>query len=285
MKKIVYLLFAVILFSSCSGNKTIELNVMSFNIRYDNPDDSLNNWQYRKDVAAQIIKDQKIDLLGTQEVLFNQLNDLKERLPEYNSIGVGREDGKEKGEYSAIFYKKDRFTEIKSGYFWLSETPEVAGSRGWDGACERIATWAILKDKEKGKELFFINTHLDHVGKVARREGTALLLQRVVGLSEGLPIILTGDFNSRPGSEVVNYITNTGNPIHLADSRLIATEAVGEEGTFHAFGRYPRQNEGRIDYIFVNDRVKVNSYESLPEKLNNIFLSDHVPVVAHVEVN
>ena len=107
-----------------------------------------------------MVRARGVDLLGMQEVLAHQLNDLKERLPEYRAIGAGREDGKEKGEYSAIMYRADRFEAIDSGWFWLSETPEVAGSKGWDGACERMATWAILKEKKTGREFFFINTHL-----------------------------------------------------------------------------------------------------------------------------
>lgn len=138
------------------------VNVMSFNIRYDNPEDSLDNWRYRKDRVANAIHFYDVDILGTQEVLHNQLEDLKLRLPEYGVVGVGREDGKEKGEYSALWYKKDRFNVLDSGYFWLSETPEVAGSKGWDGACERIASWVKLQDKVSDKEYFALNTHLDH---------------------------------------------------------------------------------------------------------------------------
>ena len=155
------------------------VNVMSFNIRYDNPEDSLDNWRYRKDRVANAIHFYDVDILGTQEVLHNQLEDLKLRLPEYGVVGVGREDGKEKGEYSALWYKKDRFNVLDSGYFWLSETPEVAGSKGWDGACERIASWVKLQDKVSDKEYFALNTHLDHVGGMARREGISLMLDRV----------------------------------------------------------------------------------------------------------
>ena len=143
------------------------VNVMSFNIRYDNPEDSLDNWRYRKDRVANAIHFYDVDILGTQEVLHNQSEDLKLRLPEYGVVGVGREDGKEKGEYSALWYKKDRFNVLDSGYFWLSETPEVAGSKGWDGACERIASWVKLQDKVSDKEYFALNTHLDHVGGMA----------------------------------------------------------------------------------------------------------------------
>ena len=154
MRKL-FLLFLPLFAASCGQVKQQApapepVNVMSFNIRYDNPEDSLDNWQYRKDRAANAIRFYDVDILGTQEVLHNQLEDLKQRLPEYGVIGVGREDGKEKGEYSALWYKKDRFNLLDSGYFWLSETPEVAGSKGWDGACERIASWAKLVRMESG---------------------------------------------------------------------------------------------------------------------------------------
>lgn len=283
MKKLFYFLFIAFAFFSCDSDP-INVNVMSFNVRYDNPGDSLNSWEYRKDIAAQIIKDQGIDIVGTQEVLAHQMNDLKTRLPEYTSVGVGREDGKEAGEFSAIFYKKDRFTELESGYFWLSETPDVAGSKGWDGACERVATWIKLKDNTSGKEIFAMNTHLDHIGKVARQEGVTLLLERAAELAKGLPVILTGDFNARPESEVIKHVTGVETPGHLIDSKKIAKEVLGNEGTFHDFGRISLDVEGRIDYIFVNDKITVNKYETMPQKVNDIYISDHTPIVAHLVV-
>lgn len=282
MKNLIYILLASLLISC--GSKPLELNVMSYNIRYDNPEDSLNNWQYRKDVAAKIIKTKDIDIVGTQEVLHNQLVDLQERLPEYTSIGVGRQDGIEKGEYSALFYKKDRFTEVSSGYFWLSETPEVAGSKGWDGACERIATWAILKDKQTGKEVFAINTHLDHVGKIARQEGVTLLLTKAAELSKGLPIIMTGDFNATPDSEVIKHVTDITLKEHLTNAKTIAKEFLGTEWTFHDFGKIPVENRDYIDYIFVSSNIETDKFEVLPEKLDEVFLSDHVPVVAKIKI-
>lgn len=271
------LAFATICFS-CT-DQPVELNIMTFNVRYDNPEDSLNNWRYRKDVASEIIKIYDIDILGAQEVLVNQKNDLENRLPQYNVVGVGREDGKEKGEYSAVFYKQDRFSEVESGYFWLSETPEVAGSKGWDGACERIATWVILKEKASGKKLLFMNTHLDHVGKEARREGVTLLVNRAKELGKDLPVIITGDFNASPESDVIKHVTESG---MFHDSKLVAKNIISESGTFHGFGRIPIERRGVIDYVFVTDAMDVVSYEVLPEKKNDVYISDHAPVVVQV---
>ena len=212
------------------------------------------------------------------------MEDLKKSLPGYESIGVGREDGKEKGEYSALFYKKDRFSVIDEGYFWLSETPEVVGSKGWDAAIERIASWAKLKDNNSGKEFLALNTHFDHVGKIARRESVSLILNKLADLSNGLPIILMGDFNANPESEVIKQIIDTSNENHLIDSRSISPVVYGPEWSFHAFGRIPYDKRSLIDYIFVSKGVKVSRYGVLAEMENDEFLSDHAPVMASVEI-
>ena len=283
MKRIL-LLFLPLLAASCGHVKQQQsepspVNVMSFNIRYDNPEDSLDNWQYRKDRAANAIRFYDADIVGTQEVLHNQLEDLKQRLPEYGVIGVGREDGKEKGEYSALWYKKGRFTLLDSGYFWLSETPDVAGSKGWDGACERIASWAKLQDMVSGKAYFALNTHLDHVGVVARREGISLILDKVNELSGGLPVIVTGDFNSEPESDVIAHITDPANAEHLDDARQIASVVYGPAWSFHDFGKIPYEERPLIDYVFVRNGLKVLRYGVLAETENDAFLSDHAPVL------
>lgn len=290
MNKIYYLLSVMavtFLMFSCGEQKEASFNVMSFNIRYDNPEDSLNNWKYRKEVAAQMIKDQKIDILGTQEVLHNQLNDLLSQLPDYKAIGVGRDDGKEDGEYSALFYNSVRFDAEKTGYFWLSETPDVAGSLGWDGACNRVATWAVLKDKATGKQVFAINTHLDHVGKMARQEGVTLLIKRANEIGNGMPVVITGDFNARPESDVIQHVLDTKNPIKMHDSHLVAKvqgENVEGEWTFHGFGEVPMERRSFIDYIFVSEDIQVDEFVILPSKLNDIYVSDHRAIVSKITI-
>ena len=289
MKKI-YLMLLPFLAAACgqggqqAATQTDEpVNVMTFNVRYDNPDDSLNNWNYRKDRVANAIRFYDADIVGTQEVLHNQMEDLRQRLPGYESIGVGREDGKEAGEYSALWYRADRFTAKESGWFWLSETPEVAGSKGWDGACERIATWAKLQDKLTGKELFVMNTHLDHVGVAARREGVKLVLDKIQELGGDLPVILTGDFNAEPESDVIKQVTDTADPEHLTDARTVADLVYGPNWTFHDFGSIPYEPRERIDYIFVKNGLEVLKYGILAETEGDAYLSDHAPVLVSVK--
>ena len=287
MKKWTFLV-APLLAVACSGgqqaaSKDEPIDVMSFNVRYDNPGDSLNNWRFRKDRVANAIRFYDAEIVGTQEVLHGQLLDLQQRLPEYGVVGVGREDGKEKGEYSALWYKKDRFEVMDSGNFWLSETPEVAGSKGWDGACERIAAWARLKDKATGKVILALNTHLDHVGEVARREGVALVLDRAEALGEGARIVVTGDFNAGPESEVIRQVTDTAQPKHLTDARTVSPIVYGPDWTFHDFGRWPQEKRERIDYVFLGEGWKVTRYGVLAELDNEAYLSDHNPVLVTIQ--
>lgn len=287
MKKIVLLLLPFLAASCGQVKKQVAasepVNVMSFNIRYDNPEDSMNNWKFRKERVANAVRFYDVDIVGMQEVLCNQLEDLRQRLPEYGVVGVGREDGKEKGEYSALWYRKSRFTLLDSGNFWLSETPEVAGSKGWDGACERIASWAKLKDAVSGKEYLALNTHLDHVGVVARREGVNLILEKVNELGGELPVIVTGDFNSEPESDVIKNITDPNNPKHLTDARLESPVVYGPSWTFHDFDKLPYDKRPLIDYVFVRNGLSVLRYGVLAETENESLLSDHAPVLVTVE--
>lgn len=268
--------------SSCHSSTPLNLKVMTFNIRMDTPVDGDYSWEHRKECAGQMVKEQNCDLIGTQEVLHHQLIDLQTALPQYAVVGVGREDGKTQGEYSAIFYKKDRFDELDAGTFWLSETPEMAGSKGWDGACERVASWALLKEKKTNQKVFFINTHLDHIGVTARREGVNLLLDRAFTLAQGSPIVVTGDFNAEPTSDVIQNVVNTAQKNHLLNSQEVAEVKKGTNWTFHNYDRLPIEQREYIDYIFVSSPATVKSYKVLPMKYNNQFVSDHSPVVSEI---
>ena len=274
MKRLIYLLAAVA-FTAC-GSAT-SLSVMTFNMRYDNPEDGQNNWRFRRERIAGVIKAQEVDVLGTQELLSNQFDDLSGLLTGYQGVGVGRLDGAESGEYCAVFFRKDRFTLLDSGTFWLSETPEVVGSLGWDGACERIATWVVLRDRD-GRELFFIDTHLDHV---ARDEGVSLLMKRIETLSGGRPVILTGDFNSEPGSSVVAHVQKDG---VLRDAKAIAAQRSGTDWSFSDFGQIPEAERPLLDYIFVSGDIEAVRYEVLPDTFDGGYVSDHAPVMAVVKI-
>lgn len=264
--------------------KDAKINVLSYNIRYDNPGDGDNQWKFRKDYAAGLIRFYDADIIGTQEVLNNQLIDLTNCLPEYSYVGVGREDGKTKGEYAAIFYKKDRFNVINSGNFWLSEDMNAVGKKGWDAACERVATWAILQDKESGKRFFFLNTHLDHMGEVARHEGAMLVLKEVELLSKGLPSIVTGDFNAVPSDEPIKVLINPADKRHLTHTRDVATIKYGPDYTFHDFGRIPKNERQFIDYIFAKGNIKVLRHGILTDSNYNLYPSDHHPVLTTIVI-
>lgn len=256
------------------------LKVMTFNIRLDTKVDGDNQWNNRKDFAADLVKFYNADIFGAQEVLNHQLNDLLTRMPGYAYVGVGREDGKTKGEYAPIIYKKDRFVLEDSGNFWLSEDINAVGKKGWDAACERVATWGIFKDRKSGKKFFFLNTHLDHMGKVARHEGASLVLEEAHKLSKGLPVIVTGDFNASPGDDPIKVLTDKNDSRHLIHSRDMADLKYGPEWTFHNYGRVPVEKRLWIDYIFVKGDIKVVSSGVLTDTLNHLYPSDHCPVIA-----
>ena len=286
MKRILWSVLAALLFTSgaMASDWGDRLRVMTFNIRMDTPDDGENQWSNRKYLAAEMVRFHEADIFGAQEVLHHQLTDLLDRLPGYAYVGVGREDGKTKGEYAPIIYRKDRFVVEKSGNFWLSEHPEAVGQKGWDAACERVATWAILKDKRTGKRLFFMNTHLDHVGKVARHEGASLVLDEVGKLSEGLPVIVTGDFNATPDDDPIQVLTNTADERHLTHSRALAELKYGPDWTFHDYGRIPLAERSWIDYVFVKGAFKVYTNGVITDTLNQLYPSDHCPVLCELEI-
>lgn len=281
MKKIVLLLLTVLAFVSCTQQeKKVDVRWATFNIRYDNPDDSLNNWKFRKDRVCRFIKDRKLDVVGMQEVLHNQFEDLKAGLPEYEGIGVGRDDGQTAGEYAAIFYRKDKYDVLDSNTFWLSETPDSVGKMGWDAVCVRIATWAELKDKATGKIFMAVNTHFDHIGTEARRQSALLIIRKIKEIVGDQPAIVTGDFNVDDQSEA--YQTITTNEFVMKDAYKIADKVTGVNYTFHDFARIAPAECEKIDFIFVTPQIKVLSTE-IPVEVPEALLSDHNPQIADLE--
>lgn len=291
MRKIVYLLAAfcgVAIMSACGAqskgeqttDSTVNLTWATFNIRYDNPGDSLNGWAYRRDTLANYIKAQDMDVVGMQEVLYNQLTDLEERLPGYTHVGVGREDGDTKGEYSCIFFKSDKFDVLDTNTFWLSQYPDSIGFIGWDGACPRVATYAKLQDKATGKVFMAVNTHFDHIGVEARRNGALLIIQKIKEIVGDQPAVLTGDFNITDDMEA--YQTLTTNEFVLKDAHKIAEQVEGCPYSFHDFNRQALDRRGKIDFIFVTPAIQVHR-SFIPAPVDGAALmSDHNPVIASI---
>ncbi len=283
-KNLPTILVTILLFSLLSqAQKSKPINTMSFNIRYDNPNDGKQNWHHRKENIVRMINFYDLDIIGMQEVLINQLDFLKTNLSQYNIVGVGRDDGKEKGEFAPVFFNKYRFKQLKSGTFWLSETPGKV-SKGWDADLERIATWVILKDKTTGTEFIFMNTHFDHRGKQARIESSKLLKQKSIELAGDLPLILTGDFNLIPESEGIKTLIEPNGKNTLFNSSSLATTSYGPNWTTCGFDNRPFEKRKVIDYIFLRHVEKVNKYAVFSEMLNDIYLSDHCPVFAQIEL-
>lgn len=281
MKKLIYLLMTLAAIS-CGKPEPAELSVMTFNIRLDVSSDGVNRWDNRKDLAADMVKFYSPDIVGMQEVVHNQLTDFLDRMPQYDYIGVGRADGATKGEYSPVFYKKDKFEVLESGNFWLAEDINAVGRKGWDAACERVATWGVFKDLKTGKKFFALNTHFDHIGQVARRESAHLLLEKVAEYGKNLPCIVTGDFNAVSTDEPIRVITDPSDLLHLTDSRGLAALAYGPEWSFHDFGRIPTDKRPLIDYIFVKGNIEVEKHGVLAETKDTLFVSDHNPLIAHL---
>ena len=280
MKKLFLALGLILGLASCSQEKPLQINSATFNMRYDNPEDSLNNWKYRKDRVCKFILDQNLDIVGTQEVLHNQFEDLKAGLPKYEGVGVGREDGKTKGEYSAIFYRADKFDALDSGTFWLAENPDSVAMMGWDAACTRVATWAKLQDKATGKIFMAVNTHFDHVGVEARRQSALLIIRKIKEIVGDRPAIVSGDFNVNDQSEA--YKTITTNEFVLKDAYKIAQKTSGVKYTWHEFATLPDNEREKIDFIFVTPQIKVlSSY--IPQENKEALLSDHNPQLVTLE--
>lgn len=270
-----------------SADESGSLRVMSFNIRYGNAADGDNRWSNRKEAVVKTIEAFSPDLLGTQETLRFQRDYLAEQLPQYESVGVGRVDGKFEGEMMALFFRKDRFEKLEEGHFWLSESPEKVGSVSWDSSLPRMATWVRLQDKKQpdAPKLLFINTHFDHVGVVARNESAKLIRSKASELARGASIIVTGDFNAGEASEPYEFLFGKidGEQSPLVDSlRSVRPDRGQEEGTFSGFVATNRKG-ARIDWIGVSRDLKVTSAEIDRTEKDGRTPSDHFPVTAIVQ--
>ena len=215
MKKLIlFLACAAVAFGATScAEKTSEIKVMSYNVRMNSSpaSDGDNFWDFRKHASITMINEEQPTVFGVQEATASQMEYLVENLPDYGHIGVGREDGISKGEHMSIFYRKDQVELLDGGTFWLSETPEEP-TKGWDAACKRSCTWTKMRMKDSGKEFAYINTHLDHVGKVAQREGLALICKRFAEIVPvGMPAFLTADFNALTSDPIFE-------PLHVRPS-------------------------------------------------------------------
>ncbi|MBU1096587.1 MAG: endonuclease/exonuclease/phosphatase family protein [Bacteroidetes bacterium] len=260
------------------------IKVMTFNLRYDNQNDGLNQWSNRKKNVISMIKFYDADILGTQEVLNSQKDYLETNLPEYTCVGVGRKDGINAGEFSALFFKKNKFDIINSGTFWLSETPEVTATVGWDAALERICTWVMLQDKYTNKIFYVFNTHFDHIGEKAREKSAELILNKIKEWSGDLPVFLTGDFNFDSSSVGYKTITKKGE-YKLIDSEFISKlPHHGPTWTFHGFDSVKINERKKIDYIFVNDKIFITKHGVLSDRFDGGYPSDHLPVLIEAEL-
>jgi len=259
------------------------LRVMSFNIRYGTARDGENAWTKRAELLLKTIRGFDPDLLGTQEVLAMQAEFLTNELPGYRFVGVGRDDGKRSGEFSAVMFKSERFEPVGEGTFWLSETPEEPGSKSWDSSLPRIVTWVKLRDRKVGgRELFFVNTHWDHIGNKARTESGAIIRRWLSEKTHGLPTIVTGDLNVREDHPGIKALLATDSEPQLRDVfRALHAERADDEATFHGFSG--RTRGGRIDFIFATTNLTPREASIDHTSTDNRFPSDHFPVTAVLE--
>ena len=271
MKRLIIILAALLpLFATACSQDT--LKVMSYNVRYGTAKDGDYVWANRKAAAIAMVNDQHPAAFGVQEALDFQLEDLLAGCPDYKYVGVGREDGEHDGEHMAVFYDTKRLELENWGTYWLSETPDVP-SKGWDAACMRTATWTLLKEIESGRHFYFVNTHLDHRGKQARKNGLALVVERIGSMNpEGYPMILMGDFNVFPDDPC------------LTDLRGIMLDAweqaklVDDGPTYHGYGE---SEKFHIDYIFYTGFPACKSMLRVTQPyLGCPYVSDHYPITA-----
>ena len=276
MKRNILILLAALLVlpqivSAKEDAQTEGLKVMSYNIRQGEAKDGTNSWALRYPATAEMITDQKPDVFGVQEAMSYQIRFIEDNMRDYKCVGVGRDDGKKEGEFMSIFWNKKTVSMLDWGTFWLSETPDEP-SKGWDAACFRTATWALMKDKKTGKKFYFVNTHLDHVGVQARMNGLQLIVDRIAQINkEGLPMVLTGDFNMKPSDRAMAPVDAL-----MKSARAVAGKT-DSKGTYNNWGKA----SDMIDYIYFSGFSSCPEYQTVTKKYaKRTFVSDHFPITA-----
>lgn len=257
---------------SCSEtDKELTVSYISYNIRNSRANDGDNAWDIRKPATKEMIEREKPDVFGLQEAYIEQLQYIDSNFPQYSRVGVGRDDGKEDGEFMAVYYRNDKFKLMDNGDFWLSETPNKC-SMGWDAACKRIVTWAKLKDKDTRKVFYVFNTHLDHIGEVAREQSILLITNKIdeIVKKDKAPVFLSGDFNSNVSSAIFDPLKNI-----MKDSRTILPESEW----IPTYNNYGNGNESMIDYIFYRN-AEVQDFKTLNGDYGKPYISDHYPIMA-----
>ncbi len=258
----------------------LDVKLMSYNIRLDVKSDGENQWDKRKDRVAGLMNYYEADFIGGQEVQHHQLQYLLQNLKGYTYIGVGRDDGREAGEYSCIFYKKDKYKLLQQSTFWLSSTPDTV-SKGWDAAIVRVCTYGLFQDKKTKTKFWVFNTHFDHIGKQARLESAKLIVNKINELNKaGYPVLLSGDFNSKLDEEPAQYMV-----ANMQNSRSISAQVYGGPDTWNAF-KFNEKPNGCIDYVFVSNdkRITVKKFATLTDSYDMKYPSDHFPILATINI-
>lgn len=275
--KLILLLMLPVGILPVTGQK---LTVMTYNIRFNNPADGPNAWDNRKAWLCEQIQTVSPDFLGIQEGLVAQLNYMQQSLAAYAMTGVGRDDGREKGEFCALWYHKVKFRLLKHGTFWLSPTPKKV-SKGWDAALPRICTYGQFRDLATGRKFWVFNTHFDHMGVTARKNSALLIMQKIKELNRSSqPVILIGDLNSEPDSEPIRLLKSLFQDAKAAEQRM----SMDPDGTYNGFDTTKPATE-RIDYIFAGSGAKAVSYTVGRESRDGRYASDHFPVIAEIAIS
>jgi endonuclease/exonuclease/phosphatase family metal-dependent hydrolase len=280
VKRTALLVLTILTAGLCSPGHAQEITCMTYNIRFDNPADGENRWDARKKNLVRLLREHDPDVFGIQEGLNHQVRYIDSLLEDYCFFGNGRDDGKDAGEFCAVFYKKSRFQLLQQGLFWLSETPGVP-SRGWDAALNRICVYGMFKSINSRHRFLVFNTHLDHIGVLAREKSIELILEKANELNtDHVPVIILGDFNLEPDDQTIQRMLN-----RYQDSRLVCRgDRSGPEGTFNDF-RFDIPVTKRIDYIFVSKgKSKIKNYSVIADANNGLYPSDHFPVFAVVKL-